>query len=83
MNAAVVLKALDLAILGLSAWSRYQETAGTRDVLVSEVALLRSKVLTGELTPDQVAKRIDLLIDQTIARRQKALADLPVPESDQ
>lgn len=79
MNPAVVLRALDLAVLGFAALERYTSAAAADVAVTESLSRLRVRLLRGEVSDDQALAELDLLIGGVIGRRRGALARLPKP----
>ena len=82
MNPLVVLKLLDLAMLGFTAWERYQEHAAVNREASERVAELRRKILVGEMSDEDAMAEIDAMITLMQSQRRAAFAALPKPTFD-
>lgn len=79
MNPMIVLKLIDLAFLGLSAWERYDAAKSANAANASRLQDLRTKLLLGELDEDQAMAEVDALISDIRERRRAAFKWLPIP----
>lgn len=79
MNPMIVLKLIDLAFLGLSAWERYDAAKSANATNASRLQTLRTKLLLGELDEDQAMIEVDALIADIRERRRAAFQRLPIP----
>lgn len=79
MNPAIILKLIDLAFLGLSAWERYDAAKSANATNASRLQALRTKLLLGEIDEDQAMVEIDALITDIRERRRAAFNRLPLP----
>lgn len=78
---ALMIKIIDLAVIGVSAGMSYADTKRKNGAVITELESIRSKVLLGdELTEDDSA-RMSTLINQAQAARKAARDRVKVPES--
>lgn len=78
MNPAIILRLLDLAFLGLTAWERYDANRGSNTETSARIANLRQRLLTGDVSDDAAVAEIDALIESVRSRRVAAMSRLPV-----
>jgi hypothetical protein len=79
MEIAVLLKVLDLAFLGFSAYMDYQSQQSENSKTAELVNDLRMRVLKGEITDVEALAEIDRIIGGVVGKRRAALASLPKP----
>lgn len=79
MEIAVLLKVLDLAFLGFSAYMDFQEQQQQNAEAAELVSNLRQRVLKGELSEEEALAEIDKIIGSVVGKRRAALAALPKP----
>lgn len=79
MEVAVLLKVLDLAFLGFSAYMDYQSQQSENAHTAELVNDLRMRVLKGEITDAEALAEIDRIIGGVVGKRRAALAALPKP----
>lgn len=79
MNPLIILKLLDLAMLGFTAYDRYREAQSQNDATSEAIDRLRKQILTGEVDTEEALAMIDEMIGSTISRRHAAFAALPKP----
>ena len=79
MNPLIVLKLLDLAMLGFTAYENYQEQRSQNDLISEELDVLRKQILLGEVDNEEALAAIDQLIGGVIGRRRAAFEALPKP----
>lgn len=76
MEAALLIKLLDLAYVGWTAYMRYQDAQQEVEPTLSDIRNLREKVLLGEVSPEEARKDIDLLLESSILRRREVISRL-------
>jgi hypothetical protein len=79
MNPVLVLKVLDLAMLGFAAFERYQSLQTEGDATLNTIERIRRQVLLGEIDQAEAMKQIEGLTDAISVRRRAAFAALPQP----
>jgi len=79
MNPVLVLKVLDLAMLGFAAFERYQSLQTEGAATLDTIERIRRQVLLGEIDQAEAVKQIEGLTDAISARRRAAFAALPKP----
>ena len=79
MEVAVLLKVLDLAYLGFTAYMDYQEQQADNAQAAELVNNLRQRVLRGEISEADALAEIDQIIGSVVGKRRAALAALPAP----
>lgn len=79
MEVAVLLKVLDLAYLGFTAYMDYQEQQTQNAQAAELVSDLRQRVLKGEVSEEEALAEIDKIIGGVVGKRRAALASLPAP----
>lgn len=81
MNITLALKLLDLAMIGIAAFDRYQARHGETAGELEQVRQLREDVLLGRADADQLADQVDALIERLQQSRQSSFRQLPRPGS--
>lgn len=76
MSALVALKALDVAVLLLSAWERYAQSVSTREASVDRLNEIRERLKAGDVSEEDALRDLDALISDIQAKRQAAIAAL-------
>lgn len=79
MNPLVILKLLDLAMLGFTAWEKYAANQADNKETATRVAELRRRVLVGEISDEDALAEIDAMIGEMQGKRRAAFAKLPRP----
>jgi hypothetical protein len=79
MEAALILKLLDLAFLGFTAYQDFQMQQGQNQENADRIQALRIKLLKGEISEEEAMAQIDEVIGGIIGRRRAAFAQLPKP----
>ena len=79
MNPLVILKLLDLAMLGFTAYERYREHDAQNDAVSDELGALRQRIMAGEVDNEAALAEIDTIIGSVISRRRKSFNSLPKP----
>ena len=77
---AVVIKLLDLAMLGVTAGMSYVDARNRNESTIVEIERLRSKLLLGETLDEADEGKLDLLVRQAQAARKAAKDSVPVPD---
>lgn len=78
MEIAVILKLLDLAALGFSAWERYDERKRQGSAAMADIDSLRRRILAGDVTHEEASAEVDRIIMPIISARKSAIGKLPV-----
>ena len=78
-EAVIIVRVLDLAALGFSAWQQYDERKREGNAAMVDIEDLRHRILTGTVTDEEAAAEIDKIAGRLISARKQALARLPIP----
>jgi hypothetical protein len=79
MNPLIVLKLLDLAMIGFTAYEKYQSQQAMNAPVSDKLAMIRKKILLGEMSYERAAAEIEEVTNAVIERRHKAFDALPTP----
>ncbi len=79
-SVAVIIKLLDLAMLGITAGVSYMDARKHNAEIITEIEKLRSKLLLGEELSDTDEARLGVLVEQAQAKRKAAKAAVPAPD---
>ena len=63
MNPLVVVKIIDLAIMGLTAWMEWDRAQAASDPKVQEILDLRNRVKDGDVSPESAMERVGEIMD--------------------
>jgi len=77
---AVIIKLLDLAMLGVTAGMSYMAARDKNESVILEIESIRSKLLLGETLDKADEARIASLVQQAQAARKAAKDSVPVPD---
>jgi len=83
MEAMVIVKLLDLALLGITAGMSYAAARDKNEAVILEIEAMRSKVLLGEKLDEADEARLSVLVEQAQQARKEARARVPVPDDYQ
>jgi len=79
MNPLIILKLLDLAMIGFTAYEKYQAQQSMNSPVSDKLLTIRKKILMGEISYDKAAAEIESVTNEVIRRRHAALDALPPP----
>jgi len=79
MQIALLLRVLDLAVLGFTAYHDHQAQSAQQKQDRELIAALRARILAGEIDEAEALAQLDQIIGGIIGRRRAALAKLPKP----
>lgn len=79
MNPLLLIKLLDLAMLGFTAYKRYQDNAGENARISAEMRDLQKQIAAGTVDEDAALAQIDGLIFELQSKMHAAVSRMPKP----